>query len=90
MPSRKSAKPQKKHWLVENLVVIVIGFILFLGLVGAVNAYVRVRGYWRNNGTYVQPHYRSDPNPYKWDNYSSSGNTNPWTGQRGYKKWWQW
>jgi hypothetical protein len=30
---------------------------------------VQVNGYYRSNGTYVQPHYRSSPNAYKWDNY---------------------
>lgn len=44
-----------------------------------------VKGYTRSNGTYVQPHYRSDSNGTKSDNWSSSGNTNPYTGQRGYK-----
>jgi hypothetical protein len=43
-----------------------------------------VRGYTRSDGTYVQPHYRSSPNSYKFDNYGSQGNTNPYTGQRGY------
>lgn len=44
-----------------------------------------VQGYYRKNGTYVQPHYRSsaDGNPY--NNYSSRGNVNPYTGQVGTK-----
>jgi hypothetical protein len=44
-----------------------------------------VSGYVRSDGTYVQPHFRSSPNSYKFDNYSSQGNSNPYTGQRGYK-----
>jgi hypothetical protein len=43
-----------------------------------------VNGYIRKDGTYVQPYMRSSPNAYKFDNYSSQGNTNPYTGQRGY------
>lgn len=35
------------------------------------------------NGTYVEGHYRSEPNSNRYDNYSSQGNTNPYTGQRG-------
>lgn len=31
---------------------------------------VQVNGYYRSNGTYVQPHYRSESNAYKWDNYN--------------------
>lgn len=42
-----------------------------------------VRGYTRDNGTYVQPYVRSDRNDSREDNYSSKGNTNPYTGQRG-------
>lgn len=29
-----------------------------------------VSGYHRSNGTYVQPHYRSNPNGLRYDNYS--------------------
>lgn len=42
-----------------------------------------VRGYVRSDGTYVQPHVRSDSNSVKYDNYSSKGNSNPYTGERG-------
>lgn len=42
-----------------------------------------VRGYVRKDGTYVQPHVRSSPNSVQWDNYSTKGNTNPYTGQQG-------
>lgn len=51
-------------------------------------AYVRVRSYTRSNGKYVSPYYRSNSNSYRWDNYSSRGNINPWTGKKGYKSWW--
>ena len=44
-----------------------------------------VRGYTRQDGTYVEPHYRTDSNNTKYDNYSTKGNTNPYTGQQGYK-----
>jgi hypothetical protein len=30
---------------------------------------VYVGGYQKNDGTYVEPHYRSAPNANKWDNY---------------------
>lgn len=42
-----------------------------------------VKGYTRSDGTYVAPHYRSDANSNRSDNYSSQGNTNPYTGERG-------
>ena len=31
---------------------------------------VHVNGYYRSNGTYVAPHYRTAPNSFKYDNYS--------------------
>ncbi|MEW6110438.1 MAG: hypothetical protein AB1632_14935 [Nitrospirota bacterium] len=41
-----------------------------------------VRDHYRSNGTYVQPHYRSNPDGYKWNNYGPSRNsyerTNPY------------
>lgn len=46
---------------------------------------VHVKGYYRKDGTYVQPHYRSDPNSTKLDNFSTRGNINPYTGEPGYK-----
>lgn len=42
-----------------------------------------VNGYMRSNGTYVAPHYRSSPNSTTQDNYSTKGNINPYTGERG-------
>lgn len=42
-----------------------------------------VHGYTRDNGTYVQPYYRSSPNSSTLDNYGSQGNVNPYTGQAG-------
>ena len=37
----------------------------------------RVRGYYRQNGTYVQPHYRTNPDGNPYNNYSLPGNYNP-------------
>jgi len=42
---------------------------------------VRVRGYYRKNGTYVAPHYRSNPDGNPYNNWSYPGNTNPYTGK---------
>ena len=44
-----------------------------------------VNGYFRSNGTYVAPYQRSVPDGYRFNNYSTLGNTNPYTGQRGYR-----
>jgi opacity protein-like surface antigen len=44
-----------------------------------------VNGYMRQNGTYVQPHWRSDANNTRNDNYSTRGNVNPYNGKKGYQ-----
>ena len=53
----------------------------------AANAQQYTNGYYRSNGTYVQGYYHSAPNGYRGDNYSSYGNTNPYTGARGTRRW---
>ena len=46
-----------------------------------VSAQVRVRGYYRKDGTYVRPHVRTYPDGNPYNNYSFPGNYNPNTGQ---------
>lgn len=46
-------------------------------------AQTHVHGYYRKNGTYVAPHYRSSPNSSRLDNWSTKGNVNPYTGKPG-------
>ena len=58
---------------------IIIAFGIFLAT--SVDAAVSVKGYYRKNGTYVQPHYRSNPDGNPYNNYSFPGNTNPYTGK---------
>lgn len=74
------------------LAIILISLVLVLSIFSFVEARViRVRGYYRpSTGTYVQPHYRTSPNRTKWDNWSTRGNINPYTGKRGYKSSWSW
>lgn len=45
---------------------------------------VYVRGHLERDGSYVQPHHRTAPDGMLWNNYSTQGNINPWTGQKGY------
>ena len=44
---------------------------------------VQVNGYYKKDGNYVQPHYRSDPNSTPDDNWSTKGNVNPYTNKPG-------
>ena len=41
------------------------------------------RGYYRKDGTYVDSYHSTNPNDTQKDNYSSKGNTNPYTGKAG-------
>ncbi len=42
-----------------------------------------VDGHTRKDGTYVAGHHRSTPDNTTSNNYSTRGNTNPYTGQQG-------
>jgi len=44
---------------------------------------VYVHGYFRSNGTYVSPHFRSAPDGNFFNNWSTAGNINPYTGMMG-------
>jgi len=44
---------------------------------------VYVHGYYRHDGTYVRPYHRTTPDGNPYNNYSTKGNINPWTGKRG-------
>ena len=58
-------------------------FLIAAACAPAADAQVHVKGYIRKDGTYVAPYYRSTPNSSRADNFSSRGNYNPYTGQRG-------
>lgn len=63
-------------FFVIGLFVFVFGPVVF-----AKSTYVR--GHYRSNGTYVQPHHRTAPNHTVYDNYSTKGNINPYNGKKG-------
>jgi hypothetical protein len=63
------------------IAIFTFGFIA----VNSTKAYsYRVGGYYRSSGTYVQPHYKTSPDSTRWNNYSTRGNYNPYTGKTGY------
>lgn len=47
---------------------------------------VQVKGHWKADGTYVQPHTRTSPNNTTSDNWSTAPNVNPYTGKQGKKE----
>ncbi len=42
-----------------------------------------VPGYTRRDGTYVEPHHRTNPDSNLLNNYGTQGNINPYTGRAG-------
>ena len=61
----------------------IIYALVLLSLSVSANADQWVNGYVKRDGTYVDGHFKSDANGYKFDNYSTKGNINPYTGQAG-------
>ena len=49
------------------------------------SGYTNVKGYFKKDGTYVMPHFKTAPDNSKFNNWSSKYNTNPFTGKAGTK-----
>jgi hypothetical protein len=64
--------------MMKKLIVLMI--LLFAG---AAIADEYVNGYNRNNGTHVDSYHRTSPDNSMYNNYSTQGNTNPYTGSQG-------
>lgn len=63
---------------------LIITFLFQFKLIFGLSAQVLVNGYFKKNGTYVEPYYRTEPNSTLFDNYSTKGNVNPFTGKPGW------
>ena len=61
---------------------IAVAGLAFAGTVSAQSG-TTVRGYTRADGTYVQPHHRTNPNTTRNDNWTTRPNVNPYTGRIG-------
>jgi hypothetical protein len=60
--------------------------LLALAIPASAQRHVHVRSSITRNGEYRQSHARSYPNRTRFDNYSTRGNTNPFTGSKGHRK----
>jgi len=67
----------------KSIIALIVVLLAILAVASTCFADVYVHGYTKSNGTYVAPHHRSSPNSTKSDNWSTSGNTNPYTGSQG-------
>lgn len=70
----------------KKILSIFVVLVLSLSSVFTAYADTHVKGYYRKNWTFVQPHYRTTKNHTKLDNRSTKGNINPRTGKKWYKK----
>ena len=57
----------------KKIVVFILSAFFFLFALASSVSAGWVNGYYRSNGTYVNGYYRTEPNLYKWDNYSFDG-----------------
>ncbi len=68
----------KNKRIIISTILILIIFSLFFSLAFAD---VKVSGYYRKDGTYVQGYWRSSPDSDPTNNFSYPGNVNPYTGK---------
>ena len=73
--------------MIKKIIAFAIVLAAFFGSAKMADAATRVGGYYKKNGTYVNSYHRSNSNSVKYDNYSSKGNYNPYTGKKGTKSW---
>ena len=65
--------------------LMLISVVVVLSFAATANAAKLTSGYYKKNGTYVAPHYKTAPDSSRYNNFSTKGNTNPYTGKKGYK-----
>ncbi|MBI1273429.1 MAG: hypothetical protein GC131_05035 [Alphaproteobacteria bacterium] len=58
-------------------------FVIAFGIGDVQAKSTSVHGHMNRNGTYVMPHQRTTPDSNRFNNWSSKGNTNPYTGKSG-------
>lgn len=71
--------------MMKTSLIFAIAALLSVGIITNATAADKVRGYVRKDGTYVAPYTRSKRDSTPYNNYSTKGNSNPYTGKKGYK-----
>jgi len=62
----------------KRTIILTVALVVLISLLTVSRAEAGwVRGYYRQNGTYVQSHYRTNPDGNPYNNYSFPGNYNP-------------
>ena len=73
--------PSKASLFILKLMLVTIGLTVLASIDDAEARRVKVREYFRKDGTYVKSHYRTAPDSNPYNNYSYPGNYNPKTGR---------
>jgi hypothetical protein len=60
----------------KSIILVIALMVLISFLTVSLAEAGSVRGYYRRNGTYVQPHYRTNPDGNPYNNYTFPGNYN--------------
>ena len=68
----------------SQVIGVLLAFLLFL-VASFAKADTYVNGYFKKDGTYVEGHYKTKPHETNWGAYSTDGNSNPYTGNDGYR-----
>ena len=68
----------------RKLAILLAVFGLLVLVAEAYAGDVYVKPYIRSDGTYVNGHYRTSPDSTPYNNYGTTPNVNPYTGERGY------
>jgi len=71
--------------LKKSIAVLILAILTMFVFASVADAAVRVSGYYKSNGTYVAPYYRSNSDGNFYNNWSTKGNINPYTGSIGTK-----
>lgn len=59
--------------------------VLLLPILSLAQQSSKVHSYNKKDGTHVESYHRTKADKTERNNYSSKGNTNPYTGKKGYK-----
>ena len=68
-----------------KLLLSIVALVVTLAAGASAQDYHYRSGYTTKSGTYVAPGYQTDPNGTRFDNWSTKGNYNPFTGAAGTK-----
>lgn len=70
----------------KSLIVVACVFGLAAAMPAAAKPSHRVSSHVTKKGTYVAPHRATNPDRSRMNNYSTKGNSNPYTGKAGTKR----